>query len=206
MEELFAFTIPTELKDLVLPTQSEYDYWMARKHRTFYIDYEIEEDYSLIELGKTLIAMNVAEKDIPTEELKPIYIWIHSYGGDIDQALYLCDLIMSSRIPVITIGMGACMSAGFLLLLSGRKRYSFSHTQMLVHSGSAGFQGTAEQIEEAQKNYKKQIESMKQYILARTSIDEKTFNKNRTKDWYLTPEEIKKYDICKVITDISEVL
>ena len=48
------------------------------------------------------------------------------------------------------------MSAGFLIFLSGKKRYAFSHTSMLVHSGSAAFQGTAEQIEEAQKNYKKQ--------------------------------------------------
>lgn len=39
---------------------------------------------------------------------------------------------------------------------------------MLVHSGSAAFQGTAEQIEEAQKNYKKQIEQMKSYILDNT--------------------------------------
>ena len=69
--------------------------------------------------------------------------------------------------------MGVAMSAGFLIFLSGKKRYAFPHTSMLVHSGSAAFQGTAEQIEEAQRNYKKQIGQMKSYILANTNIDEK---------------------------------
>ena len=31
------------------------------------------------------------------------------------------------------------------------------------------------QIEEAQKNYKKQLNEMKEYILERTNIDEKNF-------------------------------
>ena len=134
-----------------------YTYWKARENRTFYIDYEIEEDYSLLEFAKVIIQMNIEEKDIPEDQLKPCYVWIHSYGGEIEQAEFVCDLLKSSRIPIVTIGMGACMSAGFLLFLAGKRRYAFPHTQMMAHSGSAGFQGTAEQIEEAQKNYKKQI-------------------------------------------------
>lgn len=66
--------------------------------------------------------------------------------------------------------------------------------------------GTAEQIDSAQKNYKKQIEDMKSYVLERTSIDEKTFNKNRSKDWYLTEEELKKYNVVdEIISDISVI-
>ena len=64
-----------------------------------------------------------------------------------------------------------------------------------------------EQIEEAQKNYKKQIEEMKAYILERTEIDEKTFNKNKNKDWYLTSDELLKYKVIDdVITDLSVII
>jgi len=208
MEEttLFEFSIPKEIKEINLPDPADYNYWQARKGRTFYIDYEIERDYCLLELSKTIIHYNMLEKDIPKEQLEPIYIWVHSYGGDIEQAMYFCDLIKASRIPIITIGMGVCLSAGFLILLSGHRRYAFPHTQMLVHSGSADFSGTAEQIEEAQKNYKKQIEAMKEYILNNTSIDEKTFNKNKSKDWYLTSEEIKKYNVCSVVNSFEEII
>ena len=75
---------------------------------------------------------------------------------------------------------------------------------MLVHQGSAGFAGTAQEIEEAQKNYKKQINEMKEYILERTEIDEKTFNKNKNKDWYLTSKELVEYKIVDALIDNFE--
>lgn len=204
--QLLEFEIPTDLKDVSLPSPEELSYWESRKNRTFYIDYEIDDDYMLIELSKIIIQMNMAEKDIPKEELKPIYIYIQCYGGDLDQAFQFCDLLEASRIPIITIGMGVAMSAGFLIFLSGHRRYAFKHCQFLAHSGSAGFQGTAEQIEEAQKNYKKQIEQMKQHILSHTAIDEKTFNKNKSKDWYLINDDIEKYGIAKVINNLDEII
>ena len=183
-----------------------YTYWKARENRTFYIDYEIEEDYSLIELSKIIIQMNMEEKDIPRDELKPIYLFIHSYGGDLEQSLVFCDLLISSRIPIVTIAMGAAMSCGFLIFLAGGKKYAFKHSSLLAHSGSAGFQGTAEQIEEAQKNYKKQLAQMKEYIWSRTEIPEKVFNKNKSKDWYLTTGELTDFKVVdKLIEDFNDI-
>ena len=198
--------IPDDLKDVALPSPEELNYWEARKNRTFYIDYEIDDDYSLVELSKIIIQLNIAEKDIPTKDLKPIYLWIHSYGGDLVQANYFCDLVMASRIPIVTIAMGTAMSSGFLIFLAGQKRYAFKHSQLLAHSGSGQISGTAEQIEEAQKNYKKAIEQMKEYILSRTKIDEKTFNKNKNKDWYFTTDELVKYKIVdKLIESFEDI-
>lgn len=205
--EKIAIPIVGGLKSDDLPAPETYTYWKDRTNRTFYIDYEIDDDYSLLELAKVIIQMNIEEKDVRTEDLKPIRLFIHSYGGCLEQANFFCDLIQASRIPVITIAMGVAMSAGFLIFLSGRKRYAFSHTQMLIHEGSAAFQGTAGQVEDAQKSYKKQIEEMKRYILDKTSIDEKTFNRNKNKDWYLSSEELVKYNIVdEIITDISAIL
>lgn len=203
--ELFEIPLIGDTKGSDIPEPEVYTYWKDRKNRTFYIDYEIEEDYSLVELAKIIIQMNIEEKDIENPE--PIRLFIHSYGGDIEQALFFCDLVKLSRIPIITIGMGVAMSAGFLIFLSGKKRYAFPHTSMLVHSGSAAFQGTAEQIEEAQRNYKKQIGQMKSYILANTNIDEKTFNKNKSKDWYLSSDELIKFGIIdEIITDLTTII
>lgn len=205
--EKIAIPIVGGLKSDDLPAPETYTYWKDRTNRTFYIDYEIDDDYSLLELAKVIIQMNIEEKDVRVEDLEPIRLFIHSYGGCLEQANFFCDLIQASRIPVITIAMGVAMSAGFLIFLSGRKRYAFSHTQMLIHEGSATFQGTAGQVEDAQKSYKKQIEEMKRYILDKTSIDEKTFNRNKNKDWYLSSEELVKYNIVdEIITDISVIL
>jgi ATP-dependent Clp protease protease subunit len=188
----------------VLPNPDEVLYWNNYKNRTFYIDYEIEDDYELLELSKIIVQFNMNEINIPEEELKPIYLFIHSYGGDLEQANYFCDLIESSRIPIYTIAMGAAMSAGFLIFLSGKRRFVFNHTQLLVHSGSGVLQGTAEQIEEAQKNYQRQIDGMRDFILSHTTIDAKTFNKNKKKDWYLTTEEIVKYNVGEIIHSFTD--
>lgn len=202
-----AFTIPESLlKDNTLPDPMELNYWEARKNRTFYIDFEVDDDYQLLEIAKTIINMNMAEKDTLVDELKPIYLWIMSYGGDLEQANFFCDMIESSRIPIVTVAMGAAMSAAFLIFLAGKRRYAFKHSQLLIHSGSGQLTGTAEQIKEAQLNYNRQVENMKDYILARTTIDSKTFNKNKTKDWYLTADELVKYHIVdKLVENFDDI-
>lgn len=206
MELLLPAILQDALSDKYLSPE-EYTYWKARENRTFYIDYELDEDYMAIELGKIIIQMNMEEKDIPKEELKPIYIWIHSFGGDLAQCDALVDIMIASRIPIVTVAMGAAMSAGFMLLLAGHRRYAFKHSNLMVHSGSAAFSGTSEQIEEAQKNYRKQIEGMKKYILSRTAISEKLFNKNKSKDWYLAGKDLEKYKIVdKIVTSFDEII
>lgn len=202
--EQISIALPPIGKASEIPDPSEYEYWRGVDQRIFYIDYTIDEDQSLIELSKSIVRLNFEEQNIPKEQLKPIYIFTHSYGGELDQAFYFCDLIKASRIPIYTIAMGAAMSAGFLIFVSGHKRYAFPHSQILIHSGSATLSGTAEQIEEAQNNYKRQQESMKRLTLENTSIDEKLFQKNSKKDWYLTGDELLKYNIAdELITDLS---
>lgn len=202
--DLIKLPILGQPNDSPWPTPEEYTYWESRKNRTFYVDYEIDEMYELMELSKVIVQMNIAEKDI--ENPDPIYLFIHSYGGDLEQANFFADLCTSSRIPIVTIAMGVSMSAGFIIFLAGHKRYMFKHTQLLIHEGSASFTGSAQEIEQAQKNYKKQLNEMKDYILERTSIDEKVFNKNKNKDWYLTSQEAVDYNVASIITSFSDIL
>ena len=197
---------PTEIN---LPNPYSVSYWRARAQRTFYIDYEIDSqqgtDKELLLLTKTIIEMNVEEKDIPEEELKPITIYIQTLGGELDVSFNLADVISASRIPIITVGMGSVMSAGFIIFLAGKRRYIFKHSNLLIHSGSATLSGTAEQVAAAQANYNKQLDEMKQYTLERTDIPEKVFNKNRTKEWYLTIDEVEEYGVATVISSIEEI-
>ena len=205
MEELINFIVPSG-KDFQLVDPVEYNYWTGRKQRCFYIDYELEDDYQCVELMKTIIQMNFEEKDIPEEELEPIRLFLFSYGGDLSQATALCDVIEASRIPIITVCMGVAMSAGFLIFLAGKRRYAFKQSTLLVHQGSAAFSGSASEIEEAQKNYKKTLDKMKDYIVSHTDIDEKLFKKNQSKDWYIEGEDISKLNIATVITSFDEIV
>lgn len=187
-----------------LPPPNEVLYWELKEKRTYWIDYEIDEGYDLLTLAKELICLNVKEAGVTEPE--PVTLYIHSYGGDLDQAQFFCDLVESSHVPVITVAAGVAMSAGLLIFLSGRKKYVFKHSQLLIHQGSASFSGTAEEIEAAQKSYKRKLEKMKKYILSHTSINERLFEKNKGKDWYVSGEELIDLGIAdKIIENFSDI-
>lgn len=42
---------------------------------------------------------------------------------------------------------------------------------------------------------------MKEFILKRTEMEEKVFNRNKNKDWFLTADELEKYKIVDKIID-----
>ena len=202
--EPIAITLPDLGKESEIPAPEEYDYWKSRENRIFYVDFEINETMQLIDLTKSIVQMNFEERDIPKEQLKPIYLFIHTYGGRTDQAFYMCDIIKSSRIPIYTVAMDVAMSAGFLIFIAGKKRYAFPHSQLLVHSGYLQLSGTVEQVDDAYRSTKKENENTKKYILDNTGIEEKLYNKNKSRDWYLTADELIQYKVAdELITDLS---
>ena len=195
-----------------MPPQANYQipdpdllaYFQFAGNRIFFIDYEIDE--TLMSVIKEIIKINMADAAIPVEKRIPIVIPIMSYGGDLDVTYTFIDVCAMSKTPIITVNMGAAMSAGVLLLLAGHRRYSLKHAQAMIHSGSGGMEGTFEQIEASQAFYKNQVTRMREYILERTKIDAKAFGRKKTKDWYLDADEQVKLGIVDgVIDSLDEV-
>ena len=181
------------------------NYWSLAENRIFYIDYEIDE--SVLEIQRSIIAINISDRGTPVENRIPIKIYIDSPGGLLVETMSLATTIMMSKTPVVTVNIGDSYSGGCLLLLAGHKRYAFPYSKALIHAGSGGISGTYDQTEQAQKNYKKQVEEMGQYILSRTKIDDKTYKKNKSKDWYLDAKEQVKYGIVdRIVIDLDEII
>lgn len=204
MNEL-QITLPTNLANMNLPEPELVIYYRNLENRTFWIDFEI--DVSLLEITKTILYLNKLDSGIEPEKRQKIILNVFSYGGDLDACYHLLDVCAMSKTPIVTVNQGVAMSAGLLILLAGHKRYCTKRSQAMIHSGSAGLQGTYEQIEESQKSYKKAVDEMRNYILERTKIDIKLFNKNKTKDWFLSgTEQVELGIVEKIITDIDEII
>lgn len=207
MEEMqvLDIVIPEEPTDIKLPSPELVHYYKDYDKRRIYINYDIDD--SLFEITKQIMEYNRQDKDKPIEEIKPIIIYIQSYGGDLYQAYTLISTILASRVPVYTVNMGVAMSAGFLILLAGHKRYAMKYSTAMLHTGSGGASGTFEQMEEQQKNYKKLIDTMRDYILERTKIDVKLFNRNKSKDWYLTDkEQVELGVVNEIVASLDDIL
>lgn len=197
--------IPEEVADMKLPSPDLVRYYKDYDDRNISIDFDIDD--SLFDVTKQILEYNRKDRDIPVEKRKPINIYIMSFGGELYPAYALISTILASKTPVNTINMGVAMSAGLLILLAGHKRYAMKYSTAMIHQGSGGAQGTFSEMEEQQKNYRKLIDSMRDYILERTKIDVKLYNKNKSKDWFLTDKEQVDLGIVdEVVTDLDSIL
>lgn len=203
--EFLDVLLPENLDTMKLPAPEMVNYWRLAENRIFYIDYEI--DMSILEIQKAIININIADRDIPVDKRTPIKIFIDSIGGLLVESMSLATVMAMSKTPIITVNIGEAYSGGCILLLAGHKRYGFPYSKALIHSGSGSVGGTFEQTEQAQKNYKKQVAEMGEFILQRSGMDEKLYKKNKSKDWYLdAQEQINIGIIHAIVTDLDEIL
>ncbi len=189
-----------------LPDPAMVNYWRLAENRIFYVDYEIDE--SIMELQRAILAINIADSGKPVEERKKIVVMINSPGGLLTETMSVAMSMVTSVTPVVTVNIGAAYSGGALLLLAGHERYAFKYAKAMIHTGSTGGNaGTYEQTEAYQKMYKKMIDWMGEYILDRSDIDQRTFNKNKSKDWYMDNDDCIKYGIIhSEITSLDDIV
>jgi ATP-dependent Clp protease protease subunit len=205
MEVPMQVIVPNNVENLQLPSPELLTYYRNLEDRVIWIDYGVDE--SILEVSKQIMYFNKEDKDVPVEQRKPIKLLIYSYGGDGQACFSLLDVIALSKTPIYTVNMGVAMSAGLLILLAGHKRFCLKNSTALAHSGSGGASGTFEQTEAQMKDYKRFVDTMRNYIIERTDIDTKTLNKYKSKEWYLYAEEQTKYRVVdKVIDNIDEIL
>lgn len=205
IEELLV-NLPQNIENMQLPAPELVNYWRLAEKRMFYIDYEINE--GVLEIQKSIININIEDKDIESSERNPIIIFLDTPGGLLVETMSLAQTMIMSKTPVITVNMGTAYSGGAMLLMAGHKRYALKYSKAMIHTGSTtGLCGTYEQTEAAQKLYRTQINEMGQFILERSSIDDKTFKRNKAKDWYMTEEEQVQYGIVnKVLESLDEII
>lgn len=196
--------IPPEAQ-VKLPDAALLAYYNNKQDRVIYIDSEIDE--CTYEITKQIYEYNRQDKDIPIENRKPIRVYINSFGGDLYQCFALISAIGASKTPVYTINTGVAMSAGLVILLSGHKRFAMKYSTALIHAGSGAVGGSYEETQTAMENYKKLVDTMKNYILERTNIDAKTLSRKWTKDWYLFGSEQADCGIAdKIVDNIDEII
>ena len=205
MGELLQIALPNNLENLQLPSPELLTYYRNLEDRVIWIDYGVDE--TILEVSRLIMYFNKLDKDILVEERKPIKLLLYSYGGDGQACFSLLDIIALSKTPVWCVNMGVAMSAGLLILLAGHRRFCLKNSTALAHSGSGGTCGTYEQTEAQMKDYQRFVKTMREYIISRTNIDQKTLNKYKTKEWYLYAEDQVNYHVVdKIVEDIDEII
>jgi ATP-dependent Clp protease protease subunit len=121
----------------------------------------------------------------------PIKIYIDSYGGQVYQCFGLLSVIERSETPIHTIVTGCAMSAGFMILISGHKRFAHKLSTPLYHQVSSGAIGTVKEMEEKIEESKRLQDQLESIVKEKTDISKKKLKEifDTKKDWYMTSEE-----------------
>ena len=128
---------------------------------------------------------------------KDISLYINSPGGMVYAGMAIYDTMQYIKPDVSTICVGMAMSMGAVLLAGGAegKRYALPNSKIMIHQGSAGFQGTPADIEIHAKEVLSLRKRMAEIIAFHTKQDYEQVEKDIDRDRFMTAEDGKAYGI-----------
>jgi ATP-dependent Clp protease, protease subunit len=132
-----------------------------------------------------------------------ISLYINSPGGSVSAGLAIYDTMRLIPNDVRTLAMGLAGSMGQFLLCAGTagKRYSLPHAQVLMHQGSAGFGGTAADVEIYAEQLERTGAMMIKLIAKHTGQPVQTIENDSLRDRWFSAEEARDYGIIDHIVD-----
>ena len=128
---------------------------------------------------------------------KDINLYINSPGGDAYAGLAMYDTMRFVRPDVSTICVGMAMSMAAVLLSAGApgKRFALPNAKIMIHQGSAGFQGTPTDIEIQAREVLDLTKRMAEIIAHHTGQEFDKVKADIDRDRFMTSEEAKDYGI-----------
>lgn len=170
--------------------------------RVLLLDRELEQD-NTAELcaGLLLLAADDPRSDIT--------LLISSPGGLVPGMLAIGDLMDLVPCDVRTVALGMAYSAGQFLLTHGTpgKRFILPHGRVLMHQGSAGFGGSAADIEIQAEDLRANRDLLVAITAERTGQSRERIARDSERDRFWSAADAVEYGFCdRVLTDLGEIL
>lgn len=161
---------------------------------THFLNGEIDED-NIIECIKWITYENLDRK-----ESKTLILYINSTGGDLYSAFALIDVMRNSHHPIRVIGVGAVMSAAFMIFAAGSKgeRYAGRNASFMCHQYSDNLTGKHHDLKATMKDGELMNEKMVQILRESTGMAPSVIKKKLlpASDVYLTADEVVELGIA----------
>jgi len=137
--------------------------------------------------------------DVPFQDMR-LYLYIQSGGGALFPALSAMDIIMSSKIPIVTVVSGCCSSSATLLSLVGVKRKITKNAYMLIHQlSSSSWGGKYRDMKDEVSNMDKFMIKIKEVYGKYTKIPESLISEILDHDIWFSAEECLQHGLVDEI-------
>jgi ATP-dependent Clp protease protease subunit len=135
-----------------------------------------------------------------------ISLYINSPGGSVSAGLAIYDTMRLIPNDVSTLVLGLAASMGQFLLCAGTagKRFSLPHAQVLMHQGSAGFGGTAADVEIWAEQLDRTGAMVTRLTAEHTGQPADRIERDSLRDRWFSPEEALEYGIIDHIVERVE--
>ena len=132
-----------------------------------------------------------------------LHLIINSVGGSLTSAWSLIDFMATSHIPVSTYGVGQALSAGLLLLMSGKKggRFASENLSLMSHQFAGGLDEAYHNLNSMQNEFRYTHKRYLNHYVKCTGLTRKVVEKKLLSptDTWLTPEEALKFNLIDEI-------
>jgi len=169
------------------------------KDRIIFIGTPIDTDMSNLIVAQMLfLAKEDPDKDID--------LYINSPGGYVRAGLAIYDTMQFIKPDMATWCIGEAMSMSALILAGGAKgkRYALPNARIMIHQGSAGFQGSPSDIDIQAREVLRYKKLLTEVIAKHTGQPIEKVEKDIDRDYYMSAEEARQYGIVDTVLEKSE--
>ena len=132
---------------------------------------------------------------------RDIMMYINSPGGDVMAGLTIYDTMQHVKPAVCTIAVGFVASMGSILLAGGAKgkRYALPNTDIMIHQGSAGFQGATPDLEVRSRWILRMVRRTNSILARHCEQPYEKVERDTERDFFMTAEEAVEYGIIDAV-------
>jgi len=164
------------------------DVWTHKNQVYFYSEVTRE---SVLHLIRALLKLR------DEDNVKRIYLFIHSDGGDLHAGLGAMDHIQNLGVEVRTVMDGFVASAATLIFLAGTRRYVMPNANLLIHQLSTEFWGKFQDLQDEMANSKSLMDTIKSIYTKHTNIPRKDIKSLLKREMYLSAERCMELGIAE---------
>ena len=160
------------------------------KDRIIFIGEPIDDHIANLMVAELLFL----EKEDPDRDIE---MYINSPGGSVTAGLAIYDTMQTIKPDVATTCVGQAASMGAVLLAGGAKgnRSALPHARMMVHQVSAGFQGTAIDIDIQAREILKYNDLLARILQDHTGQDLERIRTDIQRDYFMSAAEAVEYGL-----------
>ena len=182
--------VPTVIEKTSMGERAYDIYSRLLKERIIFLGTGIDDTVANLVVAQLLFL----ESEDATKDIK---LYINSPGGSVYAGLAMLDTMNLIKPDVATICIGMAASMGAVLLAGGTKgkRSSLPNARIMIHQGSAGFEGTPSDIEITAREVLKSRAKLDEILAERTGKPLDEVHKDTDRDYWMSASEANAYGL-----------